>query len=42
MVRSAGPHDDVDYLTKPELYSAGLISASELHATGSPELLPPG
>ncbi|MCX2715961.1 DUF2510 domain-containing protein [Mycolicibacterium sp. J2] len=42
VARSAGPHDDIDYLTKRELYRAGLISASELHATGSPELLPAG
>lgn len=39
---AAGPNDDVDWLTKRELYRAGLISTSELHATGSPELLPAG
>ncbi|WP_234835094.1 DUF2510 domain-containing protein [Mycolicibacterium stellerae] len=42
VARTAGPNDDIDYLTKRELYSAGLISASELHATGSPQLLPRG
>lgn len=42
VARAAGPNDDIDYLTKRELYSAGLISSSELHATGSPELLPRG
>jgi Protein of unknown function (DUF2510) len=42
VARTAGPHADVDYLTKRELYRAGLISASELHATGSRELLPRG
>lgn len=40
VARAAGPNDDIDYLTKRELYRAGLISASELHATGSPELMP--
>lgn len=42
VARDAGPDDDIDYLTKRELYCAGIISASELHATGSPELLPRG
>ncbi|MGV9799582.1 DUF2510 domain-containing protein [Mycobacterium sp. NPDC003449] len=42
VARTAGPHDDIDFLTKRELYTAGLIGASELHATGSPELLPRG
>lgn len=42
VARTAGPNDDVDWLTKRELYRAGLISASELHETGSPELLPRG
>lgn len=39
---TAGPYDDIDYLTKRALYDAGLISASELHATGSAQLLPRG
>jgi len=42
VAQAAGPDDDIDYLTKRELYRAGLISASELHETGSPELLPAG
>lgn len=42
VARTAGPDDDIDYLTKRSLYDAGLISASELHATGSPQLLPRG
>ncbi|QFS94649.1 hypothetical protein FIV07_28140 (plasmid) [Mycobacterium sp. THAF192] len=42
VARTASPDDDIDYLTKRELYGAGLISASELHATGHPELLPRG
>jgi hypothetical protein len=39
---SAGPTDDVEWLTQLALYREGLISASELHATGSPNLLPTG
>ncbi len=42
VARIARPGDDVEQLTNRELYGAGLISASELHATGSPELLPKG
>lgn len=42
VTRAAGPDDDIDFLTKRELYKARLISAGELHATGSRELLPRG
>lgn len=42
VARTAGPDDDIDYLTKRALYDVGLISASELHATGSSQLLPRG
>ena len=40
--REARPGDDIEWLTASALYDAGLISASELHATGSANLLPKG
>ncbi|WP_236741231.1 DUF2510 domain-containing protein [Mycobacteroides abscessus] len=33
---------DLEWVTKNEMYQAGLISASDLHQTGSRELLPKG
>jgi len=42
VARTASPGADIDYLTKRQLHRAGLISASELHATGSTQLLPRG
>jgi hypothetical protein len=42
VLRSAGPDDDVEWLAALALHRAGLISSSELHATGSPNVLPKG
>lgn len=42
VAHTADPEDDIDYRTKRELYKAGRISTSELHETGSSELLPRG
>lgn len=39
---STAPGGDVEWLTAKALHIAGLISSSELHATGSPNVLPKG